>query len=30
MQCLDSLVGYSRGGFKALQLIALVVCGAVH
>ena len=29
MPCLDSLVGYSTGEFHALQLIVLVVPGAV-
>ena len=29
MSCLDSLLGYSTGKFQALQLIALVVFGAM-
>ena len=29
MSCLDSLLGYSTGDFQALQLIVLVVFGAV-
>ena len=29
MSCLDSLIGYSTGEFQALQLIVLVVFGAV-
>ena len=29
MSCLHSLLGYSTGGFQALQLIALVGFGAV-
>ena len=29
MSCLDSLLGYTAGEFQALQLIVLVVFGAV-
>ena len=30
MSCLDSLLGYSAGEFQALQLIVLVVFGALN
>ena len=30
MSCLDYLLGYSTGEFRALQLIVLVVFGAVY
>ena len=29
MPCLDSLLEYSTGGFQAMQMIVLVVFGAV-